>query len=187
MILDKVMLGIEIIRSGKIEMVRKVTHAEFDLMLNVINDASEAYRGVIPKDRWKEPYMSAEELADEIKSGVEFYGQWENRVLVGVMGIQPIRGAVLIRHAYVLTEYQRKGIGNKLLKHLLNLVSTSVVFVGTWEAASWAVRFYEKNGFRLVSTEEKDRLLGEYWNIPKRQVETSVVLKLELNPCSASP
>ncbi len=187
MILDKLILGTEIIKSGKIGMVRKVPPAEFDFMLKVINDAAEAYRGVIPKDRWKEPYMSAEELAGEIKSGVEFYGQWEDGVLVGVMGIQPIREVVLIRHAYVLTYHQRKGIGKKLLKHLLNLVSTPVVFVGTWKAASWAVRFYEKNGFRLVSTEEKDRLLEEHWNIPKRQIETSVVLKLELNPCSPSP
>jgi GNAT superfamily N-acetyltransferase len=166
-------------------MVRKVTPAEFDFMLNVINDAAESYRGVIPEDRWKEPYMSAEELASEIESGVEFYGQWENSVLVGVMGIQPIREVVLIRHAYVLTDHQRKGVGKKLLKHLLNLVLAPVVFVGTWKAASWAVRFYEKNGFRLVPTEEKDRLLEEYWKIPKMQIETSVVLKLEPSSCSS--
>jgi GNAT superfamily N-acetyltransferase len=148
-------------------------------MLNVVNDAAQAYKGVIPEDRWKEPYMPAEELKQEVESGVEFYGWKENSVLVAVMGIQVVNDVTLIRHAYVLTAHQRRGIGENLLKHLMRLARTSTVLVGTWEAAYWAVRFYEKHGFRLVPSEEKDRLLRKYWNIPERQIETSVVLKLK--------
>jgi len=160
-------------------MISKLQPAEFNSVLHVVNDAAEAYRGVIPEDRWKEPYMSAEELRGEIESGVEFYGWVEDDVVVAVMGIQRVNDVTLIRHAYVLTRRQRRGIGEKLLNHLLSLARTSEVLVGTWEAAHWATRFYEKHGFKLVSKKEKDRLLRKYWNIPERQVETSVVLKLE--------
>jgi GNAT superfamily N-acetyltransferase len=160
------------------QMIRKLKSAEFNSVLHVVNDAAEAYRGVIPEDRWKEPYMSAEELKGEIESGVEFYGWIEYDVLVAVMGIQRVNDVTLIRHAYVLKSLQRRGIGEKLLKHLLSLARTTEVLVGTWEAAYWATRFYEKHGFKLVSKEEKDKLLRKYWNIPERQIETSVVLKL---------
>jgi GNAT superfamily N-acetyltransferase len=159
-------------------MICRLSLSEFDSMLNVVNDAAQAYKGVIPEARWKEPYMPAEELRKEIESGVEFYGWKEDNILVGVMGIQLVNDVTLIRHAYVLTDHQRRGIGEKLLKHLLGLARTSEVLVGTWEAAYWAIRFYEKHGFTLVSKEEKDRLLRKYWNIPERQIETSVVLKL---------
>jgi GNAT superfamily N-acetyltransferase len=160
-------------------MICRLSPSEFDSMLNVVNDAAQAYKGVIPEDRWKEPYMSAEELRKEIESGVEFYGWMEDNVLVAVMGIQLVNDVTLIRHSYVLTDHQRRGIGENLLKHLISLARTSEVLVGTWEAAYWAVRFYEKHGFTLVSKEEKDRLLRKYWNIPERQIETSVVLKLK--------
>jgi GNAT superfamily N-acetyltransferase len=160
-------------------MICRLSPSEFDSMLNVVNDAAQAYKGVIPEDRWKEPYMSAEELRKEIESGVEFYGWMENGALVAVMGIQLANDVTLIRHAYVLTDHQRRGIGENLLKHLVSLARTSEVLVGTWEAAYWAIRFYEKHGFTLVSKEEKDRLLRKYWNIPERQIETSVVLKLK--------
>ena len=160
-------------------MIYSLSPSEFDSMLNVVNDAAQAYKGVIPEDRWKEPYMPTEELRKEIESGVEFYGWKEDNVLVAVMGIQLVNDVTLIRHAYVLTDHQRRGIGENLLKHFINLARTSEVLVGTWEAAYWAVRFYEKHGFRLVSKEEKDRLLRKYWNIPERQIETSVVLKLK--------
>jgi len=159
-------------------LICKLSSSDFKALLNVINDAAEAYRGVIPQDRWKEPYISSEELRKEIDDGVEFYGLKENGVLLGVMGIQNVRDVTLIRHAYVLTNHQRRGVGGKLLNYLLHLATTRTVLVGTWEAASWAVRFYEKNGFKLVSKTEKDRLLREYWNIPERQIKTSVVLKL---------
>jgi len=160
-------------------MIYRLSPSEFDSMLNVVNDAAQAYKGVIPEDRWKEPYMPTEELRKEIESGVEFYGWKEDNVLVAVMGIQLVNDVTLIRHAYVLTDHQRRGIGENLLKHLVSLARTSEVLVGTWEAAYWAVRFYEKQGFTLVSKEEKDMLLRKYWNIPERQIETSVVLKLK--------
>ncbi len=160
-------------------MISRLQPTEFTSILHVVNDAAEAYKGVIPEDRWKEPYMSAEELREEIESGVEFYGWIEDSVLVSVMGIQPVNDITLIRHAYVLTNRQRRGIGEKLLRHLLSLVRTSEVLVGTWEAAYWAIRFYEKHGFRLVTKEEKDMLLRKYWNIPERQIATSVVLELK--------
>jgi len=159
-------------------MICRVPPSEFNSVLHVINEAAQAYKGVIPTDRWREPYMSAEELKEEIASGVQFYGYSENNVLVAVMGIQRVKNVTLIRHAYVLTQCQRKGIGEKLLNHLLRLAETPEILVGTWQAAWWAVRFYEKHGFKLTSVREKNRLLREYWSIPERQVETSVVLKL---------
>lgn len=158
-------------------MIRKVPSAQFDFILSVVNDAAQAYKGVIPVDCWKEPYMTLEELRGEIEDGVVFYGWFESSGLVGVMGIQPLEDVTLIRHAYVLTSYQRRGIGEKLFRHLLGLAGTGEVLVGTWKAAWWAVRFYEKQGFCLVEDEQEK--LRKYWNISKRQAETSVVLELE--------
>ena len=162
-------------------MIRRLVPSDFENMLNVINDAAEAYRGVIPDDRWKEPYMSAEELKTEIEAGVRFYGWLENDILLGVTGIQSVEDTTLIRHSYVLKEHQGRGIGGQLLKYLLRLTRTPEVLVGTWEDATWAIRFYEKQGFKLVSREEKDRLLRKYWRIPERQTETSVVLGLSIS------
>jgi len=160
-------------------MIRKLSPSNLDPILKVINDAAQAYKGVIPDDLWKEPYMSSEELRHEIDSGVEFYGWFENDVLLGVMGIQFVGDVTLIRHAYVLPEHQRRGIGSKLLRHLISLAKTSEILVGTWANATWAIRFYEKHGFKLVLPEEKDKLLRTYWNIPERQIEASVVLRLK--------
>ena len=158
-------------------MMRKLASNDFQAILTVVNDAAVAYRGKIPANCWKEPYMPPQELREEIESGVHFYGIKESGVLFAVMGIQSVDYVTLIRHAYVLTNCQRRGLGEKLLNLLLSLAKTSVVYVGTWETASWAIKFYEKYGFKLVSNEEKDILLGKYWNIPKRQVQTSVVLQ----------
>jgi GNAT superfamily N-acetyltransferase len=160
-------------------MISKLHPSKFTQILHVVNDAAEAYKGVIPQDQWREPYMSTEELKEEIESGINFYGWTENRTLVAVMGIQPFHDVTLIRHAYVLTSRQRSGIGGKLLKHLLKLAQASVVLVGTWEAAYWAIQFYEKHGFKLLSRQETDTLLRKYWTISERQIETSVVLKLK--------
>lgn len=160
-------------------MIRKVQPPEFGAMLDVINDAAQAYKGEIPPDSWKEPYMPEAELRGEIEDGVQFYGYYEDDRLVAVMGIQRVQDVTLVRHAYVLSSRQRRGIGEKLLNRLIALAETPDVLVGTWRDAWWAVRFYEKQGFSLVpTTEEKNRLLREYWNIPERQVETSVVLRL---------
>ena len=159
------------------KMIRSLLSSDFDAMLKVINDAAQAYQGVIPDDRWKEPYMSAGELREEIEAGVHFYGWVEGGHLLGVAGIQALKDTTLIRHAYVLSGCQRKGIGTRLLEYLVGLAETPEVLVGTWADAAWAIRFYEEHGFKLVSSREKDRLLRTYWNIPERQVETSVVLK----------
>jgi len=160
-------------------MISELSGSDFTRILEIVNDAAEAYKGVIPDDRWHDPYMSEDELREEIDSGVRFYGWIENGSLMGVMGIQTVKDATLIRHAYVLTRHQRRGIGSKLLEHLIGLEETSKLLVGTWKDAVWAISFYEKHAFRLMSFEEKDRLLREYWDIPERQIETSVVLKLE--------
>ena len=146
-------------------------------ILKVINNAARAYRGVIPDDRCKEPYMLDKELREEIESGVFFFGLKEQEKTIGVMGIQELEGVTLIRHAYVLTEYQRGGVGGRLLQHLISLAKGPEILVGTWKRASWAIQFYEGYGFTLVSACEKDRLLRKYWEIPERQIETSLVLK----------
>jgi GNAT superfamily N-acetyltransferase len=160
-------------------MICKLSNTDFQEILRTVNDAAIVYRGKIPADRWKEPYMPAEELKEEIKSGVQFYGYFENRALISVMGIQAVGDVTLIRHAYTLTSHQRKGVGEKLLKHLLSLAKTERILVGTWETAPWAIKFYQKHGFILLSREETNKLLKKYWNIPGRQVETSVVLELK--------
>jgi GNAT superfamily N-acetyltransferase len=158
-------------------MIRSLSPSDFDAILKIINDAAQAYKGIIPDDRWKEPYMSADELRGEIEAGVRFFGWLEGGHLLGVTGIQALKDTTLIRHAYVLPGYQRQGIGTKLLEYLIGLAETLEILVGTWADATWAIRFYEKRGFKLVSPREKDRLLRTYWNIPERQVETSVVLR----------
>jgi GNAT superfamily N-acetyltransferase len=158
-------------------MICSLLPSDFDAILKVTNDAAQAYKGVIPDDRWKEPYMSAEELRGEIEAGVRFFGWLEGEHLLGITGIQSLKDTTLIRHAYVLPGYQRQGIGTKLLEYLIGLAETPEILVGTWADATWAIRFYEKDGFKLVSPREKDRLLRTYWNIPERQVETSVVLR----------
>ncbi len=158
-------------------MIRSLLPPDFDVILEVINDAAQVYKGVIPNDRWKEPYMSAEELKEEIEAGVRFFGWVEGGHLLGVTGIQALKDTMLVRHAYVLPGCQRQGIGTKLLEYLMGLTETPEILVGTWIDAAWAIRFYEKHGFKMVSSREKDRLLRTYWNIPERQIETSVVLR----------
>ena len=144
-------------------------------ILAIVNAAAEAYRGVIPADRWHEPYMSDTELDRELDDGVVFWGHEVDGELVGVMGIQAVDEVDLIRHAYVLPERQGEGIGRVLLEHLRATASRPML-VGTWASAEWAIRFYERNGFALVTPEQKTALLRRYWSIPDRQVETSVVL-----------
>jgi len=144
-------------------------------VLEIVNAAAEAYRGVIPADRWHEPYMRAAELDAELAAGVRFWGYDAGGRLLGVMGIQAVRDVDLIRHAYVRPDEQGRGIGGALVAHLRRQ-STRRVLVGTWAAAEWAVRFYERHGFALVPPERTAQLLATYWDIPRRQVETSVVL-----------
>jgi GNAT superfamily N-acetyltransferase len=144
-------------------------------ILSIINAAAEAYRGVIPADRWHEPYMRQDELNSEIAAGVTFWGHEDDGALVGVMGMQSVRDVDLIRHAYVLPSNQRRGIGDGLLRYL-HQSSTRRMLVGTWDAAEWAIRFYRRHGFELVSPARKTVLLKTYWSVPDRQIDTSVVL-----------
>ncbi len=156
-------------------MIRLLTADDTEAIGAVINAAAEAYRGVIPADCWHEPYMSRAELENELAAGVVFWGYEDGGRLAAVMGRQDLGEVTLIRHAYVQPARQRRGLGKKLLDYLMSHV-TGPVLVGTWAAAHWAVGFYEKNGFVLVSPEEKERLLRTYWTISDRQIETSVVL-----------
>jgi GNAT superfamily N-acetyltransferase len=155
--------------------IRPCGPADFEAMLAIINEAAQAYRGVIPADRWHEPYMPAAELRDEIAAGVAFWGYEADGALIGVMGIQPVQDVDLIRHAYVRAADQRRGVGRALLEHLRRL-STRRMLVGTWAAADWAIRFYQRHGFHLVEPARKTVLLKTYWTVPDRQIETSVVL-----------
>jgi GNAT superfamily N-acetyltransferase len=156
--------------------VRPCRDDERGAILAIVNEAAEAYRGVIPPDRWHEPYMPVDELDDEIAAGVAFWGYEADGALLGIMGIQPVHDVDLIRHAYVSPSSQRHGVGSALLEHLTGS-STRTLLVGTWAAADWAIRFYQRHGFELVSPERKAELLNTYWTIPDRQVETSVVLQ----------
>ncbi len=155
--------------------IRRCSPEERPAILAIVNAAAEAYRGVIPDDRWHEPYMPADELDREIEAGVEFWGYDADGVLAGIMGIQRLRDVDLIRHAYVAPGSQRRGIGGELLEQLAASTDRRML-VGTWAAAGWAVAFYRRHGFELVSPARKAELLRRYWAIPERQVETSVVL-----------
>src|SRR5687768_2432457 len=157
--------------------IRPCRSDEHVAILAIVNAAAEAYRGVIPPDRWRDPYMPAEELAREIEDGVVFWGYEEQGELVGVMGVQDVGDVDLIRHAYVLPGRQRGGIGGALLEHLAGSAERPML-VGTWAAAEWAIRFYERHGFELLPRERAAELLRTYWSIPERQIETSVVLAL---------
>jgi GNAT superfamily N-acetyltransferase len=156
-------------------MIRRCNQKDFDDIFEIINDAAQAYKGAIPADRWQEPYMSRRHLQQEIDAGIIFWGWEEQGKLEGVMGIQDKGKVTLIRHAYVRSHRRNQGIGTKLLVFLETLTQNPLL-IGTWSAATWAVSFYQKSGYRLVSTEEKNLLLRKYWTIPERQVETSVVL-----------
>ena len=162
--------------------VRPCRKNERPVIAEIINAAAQAYRGVIPTDRWHDPYMSLPELDSEISAGVAFWAYESEGEVIGVMGIQPARDVELIRHAYVRPGNQRRGIGATLISHIRSLSSWQML-VGTWAAATWAIAFYERHGFVLVSAEKKTALLKTYWTISERQIETSVVLA---NPALAS-
>ena len=155
--------------------IRRSEDADRLQIAAIINDAAQAYRGVIPSDRWREPYMPTAELEREIAQGVVFWVAEEEGRLLAVMGIQDKGPVALVRHAYVAASTQRKGLGTKLLRHV-EALSGKPMLIGTWAAASWAIEFYRRNGYSVVPDSEKERLLRTYWSIPERQIETSVVL-----------
>jgi len=161
--------------SGSAAKIRQCSQRDFEMIYSIINEAAQVYKGVIPGDRWKQPYMSKDELKHEIDAGVVFWGFEEEGRLIGVMGIQHIQDVTLIRHAYVRLQRQHQGIGKKLLLELCQK-SDRPILIGTWADATWAIQFYEKRGFTRVSEQEKNRLLEKYWSVPQRQVATSVVL-----------
>ena len=156
-------------------LIRKSVEADLDAIVAVVNDAAQAYRGVIPVDQWREPYMPRDELIREMAHGVAFWVAEEAGHLLGVMGMQDKGIVALVRHAYVAQAAQRKGVGTRLLRHVESL-SGKPILIGTWADASWAIEFYRRNGFTVLPSDQKDRLLRTYWSIPERQVETSVVL-----------
>nr|ABZ07485.1 putative acetyltransferase (GNAT) family protein [uncultured marine microorganism HF4000_ANIW137G21] len=156
-------------------MIRECLEDDFEAIYEIINDAAQAYRGIIPPDRWHDPYMPRKELLEEISSGVVFLGYEKEGELVGVMGTQDLQDVTLIRHAYVRTAHRNQGIGGELLGQIMDR-ATRPVLIGTWAAAFWAIRFYERHGFTVVSPGEKERLLRKYWSLPDRQIVTSVVL-----------
>ena len=156
-------------------LIRMSVEADFAAMLAIVNDAARAYQGAIPADRWHDHYMSADELKREIGAGVVFWVVEQEGRLSGVMGIQDKGDVALVRHAYVNPSTQRTGVGTRLLRHVESLVDKPIL-IGTWAAASWAIDFYRRNGFTLLPSAEKERLLRTYWSIPERQIETSVVL-----------
>jgi N-acetylglutamate synthase-like GNAT family acetyltransferase len=156
-------------------MIAISTQDHFKDILEVINDGASAYKGIIPADRWVEPYMSAQHLREQIDDGVQFWNYFDKDKIAGVMGIQDKQDVYLIRHAYVRTHARNKGIGGQLLHHLTSRLSKPVL-IGTWADATWAIAFYEKHNFQLVSFDEKESLLRKYWDVPLRQIETSVVL-----------
>jgi N-acetylglutamate synthase-like GNAT family acetyltransferase len=155
--------------------IRRSVEADRATILAIVNDAARAYRGVIPADRWHDPYMPADELDNEISAGVVFWVAEEDGRVLGVMGIQDKGDVALVRHAYVASTIQKKGVGTTLLRHVESLTDKPVL-IGTWASASWAIEFYRRNGYTVVPDHVKDRLLQTYWSIPPRQVETSVVL-----------
>jgi GNAT superfamily N-acetyltransferase len=156
-------------------MIRRCDPRDFESIWVIINDGAQAYKGIIPEDRWTEPYMSREKLRHEIDDGVVFWGYEDAGTLVAVMGIQQVQDVTLIRHAYVRTISQKQGLGALLLSHLRNMANHPVL-IGTWANAALAIRFYERYGFQVVAPDEKQRLLKKYWTVPDRQIETSVVL-----------
>jgi N-acetylglutamate synthase-like GNAT family acetyltransferase len=156
-------------------MIRQCTATDFTTICEIINDAAVAYKGIIPADRWHEPYMPEAELQTQIDQGVQFWCYEEDGAILGVTGIQDKGDVTLIRHAYVRTKTRGKGIGGALLAHLA-ATSAKPILIGTWADAGWAIEFYKKHGYRLLSKAETAVLLRKYWSIPERQVETSVVL-----------
>jgi len=156
-------------------MIRKCSEADLSALYEIVNDAARAYKGIIPADRWHEPYMPMEELKSEIAAGVRFWGCESDGELLGVMGMQDKGEVDLIRHAYVKTAKRKQGIGSELLRHI-EKSARKPILLGTWRDATWAVAFYEKNGYRRLSRQETERLLRKFWSIPERQIDTSVVL-----------
>ena len=158
-------------------MITEYTKKDVSNILSVINNAALKYEGIIPDDCWHEPYMSEQELLNELDSGVRVFGYEKNSILVGVMGIQELKDVTLIRHAYTISTYQGRGIGKILLQYLFKINKNSILYVGTWKDATWAIQFYEKFGFVMKKRKQTIELLKKYWEVSLKQIENSVVLE----------
>ena len=158
-------------------MISEYKKTDTSKILHIINEASLKYKGIIPDNCWKEPYMSKQELISEFNDGVRMYGYHHNNTLIGVIGVQEVKDVILIRHAYTLTSYQNKGAGSALLEYLLKKNQNSRLLIGTWKNAEWAIRFYEKFGFIMHAKEQSNLLLKKYWKISSKQIKNSVVLE----------
>ena len=158
-------------------MITEYTKKDVSNILSVINNAALKYKGIIPDDCWHEPYMSEQELLNEFDSGVRMFGYKKNNILVGVMGIQELKDVTLIRHAYTFSTYQGMGIGKLLLQYLFKINKSSILYVGTWQDATWAIQFYEKFGFVIHKRKKTIELLNKYWEVSLKQIENSVVLE----------
>ena len=167
-------------KSVRFKDITECTKIDIPNILHVINDAALKYKGVIPEDCWHEPYMPEQELTSEFDSGVRMFGYEKNNILIGVMGIQELEYVTLVRHAYTLSDYQGTGVGKSLLQYLFKINENSSLFVGTWKDATWAIRFYVKNGFVKHSKKLTNQLLNKYWKIPSKQMENSVVLEKQI-------
>ena len=150
---------------------------DIDRLYFIINQGARVYQGKIPADCYHQPYMPVDELKREFRR-ITFYGWEENGELVGIIGIEITGDVTLIRHTYVLPQWQRQGIASKLLAYLKGMVTTPRLLVGTWADAKWAITFYEKHGFKLLP--DKNELLKTYWDIPQRQIAESVILGVEV-------
>lgn len=158
-------------------MIRPAQETDFQFIYEVINDSAKAYKGLIPADHWQVPYMSWEELQRQIQEGVQFWCYERKNAIIGCMGIQSKPGVKLIRHAYVRSQFRNHGIGSQLLSHLCNSTELPIL-VGTWAAATWAIQFYERQGFTLIAPHQKNKLLRKFWKITESQSQASVVLAL---------
>jgi len=158
-------------------MITECSKNDITKILYIINDAALKYKGIIPNDCWREPYMLKQKLVNEFTSGIRMFGYFKKNKLVGVMGIQELKEVTLIRHAYTLTSYQGTGIGKSLLQYLLEINQNNCLLVGTWRDATWAIKFYQKFGFILHTKETTEQLLKKYWRIPPKQIENSIVLE----------
>ena len=160
-----------------IKMIKEYKQNNTSEIINIINNASLKYKGIIPNDCWKEPYMSEQELLNEFSDRVRMYGYHQNNKLIGVIGVQKVKDVILIRHAYTLSTYQNRGAGSALIEYLLKKNQDSRLLVGTWKDATWAIQFYQKFGFIIHTKEETTLLLKKYWKIPTKQIENSIVLE----------
>ena len=166
----------DVSKMRRMKMIKEISLRDVGKIYEIINEAARAYRNVIPDDCYHEPYMTKEELRREMKR-MTVFGWDAGGDIIGVMGCESVNDGTLVRHAYVFPDLQKMAVGKKLIDHIKRTATSKRLLVGTWADAIWAIRFYQKHGFKLLH--DKGQLLKEYWDISPRQIETSVVLGIE--------